>query len=129
MGKDNKQPGQGAAHAERAGRPAVAPKSSTIHGDAGPLAYERASSWALEPRHLEARVNRGNALAMLERLDDAIADYDAALGRYPGHAGASFNRGNACDAHCRRAGAHGERARARLNAATSARETCRGDLS
>src|SRR5256886_13094371 len=47
----------------------------------------------LEPRHL-ARVNRGNALAGLGRLEEAIAEYDRALGMFPNHPGALFNRGN-----------------------------------
>jgi tetratricopeptide (TPR) repeat protein len=48
----------------------------------------------LEPRHL-ARVNRGNALAELGALEEAIAEYDRALAMFPNHPGALFNRGNA----------------------------------
>ena len=54
----------------------------------------------LEPRHL-ARINRGNALAELGALEQAIAEYDRALAMFPNHPGALFNRGNALHAMAR----------------------------
>src|ERR1700694_1511769 len=46
-------------------------------------------------RRTLARINRGNALAELGRLEEAIAEYDRALAMFPNHPGALFNRGNA----------------------------------
>ena len=50
---------------------------------------------AKAPRHLQARINRGNALTELGRAAEAVADYDAALSMAPGHPLALYNRGNA----------------------------------
>ncbi|MEX2367594.1 MAG: VWA domain-containing protein, partial [Pseudohongiellaceae bacterium] len=40
----------------------------------------------------ESHYNRGNALAQLNRLQEALAAYDAALAQQPGHADAQHNR-------------------------------------
>ena len=48
---------------------------------------------ALVPRHPEARLNRGIALAGLERHEEAVAGFDAALAMSPGNAMAHYNRG------------------------------------
>ena len=58
----------------------------------------------MQPRHIQARVNRGNALAELGQSEQAIAEYDAALARAPGHPLALYNRGNALRALGARAG-------------------------
>jgi tetratricopeptide (TPR) repeat protein len=47
----------------------------------------------LEPGAPDASANRGNALAMLGRLDEALAQYDALLAAHPGQAELHFNRG------------------------------------
>ena len=56
-------------------------------------AFEQAASF--EPRHLGARLNRGNALVELGRFEEAIAQYDGLLAMIPGHAEIHFNCGNA----------------------------------
>jgi hypothetical protein len=41
---------------------------------------------------MDALYNRGNALAMLGQLDDAVVAYNAVLSEYPAHRDARFNR-------------------------------------
>jgi hypothetical protein len=50
---------------------------------------------ARNPRHADALLNRGSALATLNRSEQALADFDAALALMPGHPAALYNRGNA----------------------------------
>ena len=59
---------------------------------------------ALQPAHAEALANRGAALRMLGRIDEALADYDRALAAAPDSADAHNNRGVALGALNR----HGE---------------------
>ena len=48
----------------------------------------------LAPDHPEILYNLANACLELGRLDEALANYDAALAKTPDHAGALVNRGN-----------------------------------
>ncbi len=50
---------------------------------------------AIDPDHVEAWCNRGNALQLIGRIDAAIACYDRTLALQPDHAGALANRGHA----------------------------------
>ena len=43
-------------------------------------------------------LNRGSARATLNRTEQALADFDAALALMPGHPAALYNRGNALSA-------------------------------
>ncbi len=52
----------------------------------------------LKPDYADARFNLGCALQGLDRLDEAIAHYNAALAINPDHAGAHLNLGNALQA-------------------------------
>jgi hypothetical protein len=48
---------------------------------------------SLIPRHPQARLNRGLALAALARHEEAVAEFDAALAMSPGNPAAHYNRG------------------------------------
>ncbi|MFZ2030794.1 MAG: tetratricopeptide repeat protein [Vitreimonas sp.] len=52
----------------------------------------------LRPGSAEAHTNRGNALQSLERYDEAVASFDAALALRPDYAEALNNRGSALQA-------------------------------
>lgn len=54
--------------------------------------YERALSALEEVEGADAAYNRGNALAKLQRFEDALDAYDAALAAEPDHADAIANR-------------------------------------
>jgi predicted TPR repeat methyltransferase len=54
--------------------------------------FERAS--LLDGGRIELLSARATALLSLNRLDEALAGFDDALGRYPGHAASWCNRGN-----------------------------------
>jgi tetratricopeptide (TPR) repeat protein len=49
---------------------------------------------AREPRHLQARINHGTALAELGKWQQALADYNAALAVQPNNPSTLYNRGN-----------------------------------
>src|SRR5215510_10002019 len=48
---------------------------------------------SLNPRHPQARLNRGLALAALGRHEEALAEFDVALAMSPGNPAAHYNRG------------------------------------
>src|SRR5215510_895221 len=48
---------------------------------------------SLNPRHPQARLNRGLALAALGRHEEALAEFDVALAMSPGYPAAHYNRG------------------------------------
>ena len=50
----------------------------------------------LQPRHAEARNNRGSVLLHLERVDEAITDFSVALEVRPAFPLARLNRGKGC---------------------------------
>lgn len=52
-----------------------------------------ARALALKPENLEARMERGRNLAVRGRLDDALKDFEWALGKYPAYAGAHIEVG------------------------------------
>jgi tetratricopeptide (TPR) repeat protein len=48
---------------------------------------------AIDPRHVEALIDSGNALAAIGETERALARFDAALAVEPGHAAAHYDRG------------------------------------
>jgi len=62
-------------------------------GDAAAALRHIEAALELEPGAADVLAHRGNALAMLGRLDEALAQYDALLAAHPAHAELHFNRG------------------------------------
>lgn len=63
------------------------------HGDWPQCMQIATRALAVDPSNVEVLSNRGAALRMLDRYDEAIADYDRALRLAPNHADAFNNRG------------------------------------
>lgn len=75
-------------------RAAALAEDPALRGSAAYRAGDLESALAEFAQGDDARshYNRGNALAGLQRYDEALAAYDAALAREPGHADATANR-------------------------------------
>jgi tetratricopeptide (TPR) repeat protein len=84
-------------------QPQTTAQRATAHNEAGVALYERgghaaaadefAAALRLDPRHVEARVNRGTVRFELNDHDGALADYDEVLRLAPFNATAHARRG------------------------------------